>query len=67
MTVGDPMARKMRDTDPNSARAKATNFRCFQGSSSGPGVAPGNAVGDSVELPKKICTGGIRSNIYFPQ
>lgn len=67
MTVGDPMARKMRDTDPNSTRAKATNFRCFQGSSSGPGVAPGNSPGDSVELPKQICTGGIRSNIYFPQ
>lgn len=67
MLVGDPFRRKGDDIDPNTARAQATTFRCFQGTSPGAIGAPGAPPGDTFHLPNEVCTGGIRSNIYFPQ
>ncbi|KAF5341232.1 hypothetical protein D9611_006166 [Ephemerocybe angulata] len=66
MLVGNPMRRK-DDIDPNTAAAQATSFRCFQGADPGAIGAPGAPPGDTFHLPKQVCTGGIRSNIYFPQ
>lgn len=66
MLVGNPM-RRSNDIDPNTAAAQATTFRCFQGTSPGAIGAPGAPPEDTFALPNKICTGGIRSNIYFPQ
>ncbi|RXW16742.1 hypothetical protein EST38_g9113 [Candolleomyces aberdarensis] len=66
MLVGNPM-RRSNDIDPSTAAAQATTFRCFQGTSPGAIGAPGTPPEDTFSLPNKICTGGIRSNIYFPQ
>ncbi|TFK26034.1 hypothetical protein FA15DRAFT_316050 [Coprinopsis marcescibilis] len=66
MIVGNPMRRR-DDIDPSSTAAKATTFRCFQGADPGPFGSPGNGPDDSFELPQKICTGGIRTNVFFPQ
>ncbi|EAU87197.2 hypothetical protein CC1G_10476 [Coprinopsis cinerea okayama7 len=65
MLVGNPMRRR-DDIDPNSTAAKATTFRCFHGADPGPFGSPGNGPDDTFELPNKICTGGIRTNIFFP-
>lgn len=64
MIVGDPMKRSAAGVTAGSAQAKALTFRCFTGTnlgSSTPGDSP-----DTWSLPTGVCTGGIRSNIYFP-
>lgn len=68
MIVGNPM-RRANDIDPNDSSAlHATTFRCFNGSDPGSGGAvTGYGPEDSFELPNRPCSGGIRSNIYFPQ
>lgn len=66
MIVGNPMRRR-NDLNPNSAEATATTFRCFTGADPGAIGAPGTPPADTFHLPKGVCTGGIRSNIYFPQ
>ncbi|TFK18582.1 hypothetical protein FA15DRAFT_729340 [Coprinopsis marcescibilis] len=65
MLVGNPMRRK-NDIPAHQTAARATTFRCFQGGDPGSIGAPGG-VEDSFEFPDRPCTGGIRSNIYFPQ
>ncbi|RXW18784.1 hypothetical protein EST38_g7070 [Candolleomyces aberdarensis] len=65
MRVGNPMRRR-NDIDPSSTEATATSFRCFVGSDPGVGL-PGSGPADSFEFPSVPCSGGIRSNIYFPQ
>jgi len=65
MIVGDAMARS-RDIDPNTAESQALTFRCFGEGFTGNDGAPGNGPNDTVDLPKRKCLGGIRSNIYFP-
>jgi len=65
MIVGNPF-RRSNDLSPNSLASKTTSFRCFQGDYLGDGV-PGYGPADSFDLPKGPCTGGIRSNIYFPR
>ncbi|KAF5318945.1 hypothetical protein D9611_013664 [Ephemerocybe angulata] len=64
MIVGNPMRRSSSGIASNSPLMKATTFRCFQGDnigSSTPGDSP-----DTFDFPKGTCSGGIRSNIYFP-
>ena len=65
MRVGNPMLRR-NDYNPTSVASKATSFRCFTGTYPGDGV-PSYGPDDSFEFPNRPCTGGIRSNIYFPQ
>ncbi|KAH6887278.1 hypothetical protein BKA70DRAFT_1203376 [Coprinopsis sp. MPI-PUGE-AT-0042] len=65
MIVGNPMRRR-DDLDPSTTAAKATTFRCFHGTDPGPFGSPGNGPEDSFDLPKKMCSGGIRTNIFFP-
>ncbi|KAF9523414.1 hypothetical protein CPB83DRAFT_799362 [Crepidotus variabilis] len=67
MIVGDPMLRT-KNVDKNSVAWHTSTFRCWeQLNMSGPGsqYEPGAGL-DTIELPKKKCPGGIRSNIYFP-
>ncbi|KAG2012832.1 hypothetical protein CC2G_009800 [Coprinopsis cinerea AmutBmut pab1-1] len=64
MIVGDPMRRSAAGIPSNSPSLKATTMRCFQGNSLGNGV-PGDAP-DSMAFPNQPCSGGIRSNLYFP-
>jgi len=66
MLVGNAARRRSDDLDPNSPEAKATSFRCFTGNSLGEGT-PSYGPADSFDLPKTPCSGGIRSNIYFPR
>ncbi|KAJ3496241.1 hypothetical protein NMY22_g19838 [Coprinellus aureogranulatus] len=64
MIVGDPMRRSASGVASNSPVMKATTFRCFQGDnigSSTPGDSP-----DTWSFPTGTCSGGIRSNLYFP-
>ncbi|KAG2006715.1 hypothetical protein CC2G_014468 [Coprinopsis cinerea AmutBmut pab1-1] len=63
MRVGDPNRRR-NDLPPGSLEAIATTFRCFQGAEVGDNV-PGYP-DDTFEFPNRTCSGGIRSNIYFP-
>ena len=65
MIVGDAMARS-RIIDPNSLESEALTFRCFDEDFGGNIGAPGDGPNDTVDLPKRPCAGGIRSNIYFP-
>ncbi|KAF5335393.1 hypothetical protein D9611_011707 [Ephemerocybe angulata] len=70
MIVGNPMRRRdaYADTDgPPSTAAHALTFRCFQGTDMGSMGSPGRGPDDSVHLPVGVCTGGIRSTVYFPQ
>ncbi|TFK21038.1 hypothetical protein FA15DRAFT_646138 [Coprinopsis marcescibilis] len=63
MRVGHPNLRRNAFA-PGSTDATANTFRCFDGSNPGnnvPGAPP-----DTFEFPNKMCSGGIRSNIYFP-
>lgn len=64
MIVGDPMRRSAAGVPSNSPQMKALTFRCFQGTNLGSGT-PGDAP-DSWGFPTQTCSGGIRSNIYFP-
>ncbi|TFK23812.1 hypothetical protein FA15DRAFT_593485 [Coprinopsis marcescibilis] len=68
MRVGNPM-RRSNDIDPSDVSAShATTFRCFDGANPGSGGSQtGFGPEDSFHLPNRTCTGGIRSNIYFPQ
>ncbi|TEB27766.1 hypothetical protein FA13DRAFT_856259 [Coprinellus micaceus] len=66
MIVGNPM-RRVDDIDPDTTEAHALTFRCFQGTDPGPFGSPGKGPEDSFHLPSKICTGGIRTNIFYPQ
>ncbi|TFK21040.1 hypothetical protein FA15DRAFT_624498 [Coprinopsis marcescibilis] len=63
MRVGNPNRRR-HDLPPDSPEAHATTFRCFDGNNIG-NSAPGYGE-DTFEFPSKTCSGGIRSNIYFP-
>ncbi|EFI28535.1 hypothetical protein CC1G_13557 [Coprinopsis cinerea okayama7 len=65
MIVGDPMRRR-DDLSPSVTAHKQLTFRCFQGNALGAGT-PGVGPDDTIDLPKRFCSGGIRSNIYFPQ
>ncbi|KAF9522184.1 hypothetical protein CPB83DRAFT_899858 [Crepidotus variabilis] len=65
MIVGNPF-RRQNDISPNITASKATSFRCFHSDQVGDGT-PGWGLDDSFDLPQTPCTGGIRSNIYFPQ
>ena len=58
--------RRTNDIDPQSTAAKQVSFRCFEGTYPGDGV-PGSGPDDTFEFPHRPCSGGIRSNIYFPQ
>lgn len=65
MIVGNPMLRS-RTIDPKSPEGQSLTFRCFSANFGGNVGAPGSGPNDSVDLPKKQCAGGIRSNTYFP-
>ncbi|RXW23736.1 hypothetical protein EST38_g2118 [Candolleomyces aberdarensis] len=65
MRVGNPNLRR-NSLDPADIASRAVTLRCFEGLSLGTG-APGYAVEDTFDFPKTMCSGGIRSNIYFPQ
>ena len=68
MIVGNPMVRNNTHRDANSAAARAITWRCF-GANFGSDNAyphPGTGPLDTIELPKRACAGGIRSNIFFP-
>lgn len=69
MRVGSPLRRRKDDIDPaDLSTLHAATFRCFDGANPGSGGATtGFGPEDSFELPNRTCTGGIRSNIYFPQ
>ncbi|KAJ2923553.1 hypothetical protein H1R20_g13545, partial [Candolleomyces eurysporus] len=66
MILGDPMRRR-DNIDPRKTASKADTFRCFHGDDPGPFGSPGNGPEDSVGFPMKQCSGGIRSNFFFPQ
>lgn len=65
MRVGNPMLRQ-NSIDPQDIASRAVTLRCFEGLSYGPG-APGYDPTDTFSFPPGPCSGGIRSNIYFPQ
>ncbi|KAH6911267.1 hypothetical protein BKA70DRAFT_1385040 [Coprinopsis sp. MPI-PUGE-AT-0042] len=65
MTVGR-QNRRSDDRSPYLTEHKQLTFRCMQGTALGAGT-PGVGPDDTIEFPNKFCTGGIRSNIYFPQ
>jgi len=65
MIVGNPMLRS-RKIEPKSPEGQSLTFRCFSANFGGNDGAPGNGPNDTVDLPKKQCAGGIRSNTYFP-
>ena len=65
MRVGNPNLR-INSLAPSDIASRAVTLRCFEGLSLGTG-APGYAVEDTFDFPKTMCSGGIRSNIYFPQ
>ncbi|KAF5330062.1 hypothetical protein D9611_010430 [Ephemerocybe angulata] len=67
MIVGDPSLRNKTFVDPNSSLGRALTFRCWDETYNGDPNLPAPGTGsDTIELPKKLCAGGIRSNIYFP-
>ncbi|KAF6751933.1 hypothetical protein DFP72DRAFT_991213 [Ephemerocybe angulata] len=65
MRVGYPNLRA-NTLDPQDISSRAVTLRCFDGLSLGNG-APGYDTADSFSFPAGPCSGGIRSNIYFPQ
>lgn len=65
MTVGR-QNRRSDDRSPYLTEHKQLTFRCMQGTALGAGT-PSVGPDDTIEFPNKFCTGGIRSNIYFPQ
>jgi hypothetical protein len=69
MRVGSPMRRRKDDIDPEDlSTLHAATLRCFNGTDAGSGGATtGFGPEDSYEFPNRTCSGGIRSNIYFPQ
>ncbi|TEB29157.1 hypothetical protein FA13DRAFT_664357 [Coprinellus micaceus] len=66
MIVGHPN-RRSYDIDPNLTASKAVSLRCFVEELDLGAGTPGVGPEDSFDFPKKMCPGGIRSNIYFPQ
>jgi len=66
MLVGDASRRRSDDLDPNSLEYRSTSFRCFDGEDYDP-TPPAYGAADTFDLPKKTCSQGIRSNIYFPR
>ncbi|EAU80996.2 hypothetical protein CC1G_03172 [Coprinopsis cinerea okayama7 len=66
MITGNPMRRRDDIPDEDTA-ARAITFRCFHGDDPGPFGTPGRGPDDSIEFPRKPCSGGIRSNIFYPQ
>lgn len=69
MITGNPMIRNKRPADLNDAESYALTFRCWEDQEwLGPSNAhaPGMGRWDTVGLPQKACTGGIRSNTFFP-
>jgi len=60
MIVGSANSRK---DDTRDRGVKGLSFRCFN--NNGFGGAPGTG-SDTRQFPKQPCSGGIRSNIYFP-
>ncbi|KAJ3500223.1 hypothetical protein NLJ89_g9888 [Agrocybe chaxingu] len=67
MIVGNPMIRQ-KNVDPNSFEARSLTFRCFGANfqSDAQWPHPGTGPLDTIDLPKRACAGGIRSNIFFP-
>ncbi|TFK39534.1 hypothetical protein BDQ12DRAFT_650069 [Crucibulum laeve] len=65
MISGDPFIRNNTWIPPNTAVSRALTFRCFSDNFGNNNGSPGAGT-DTVNLPKQKCTGGIRSNIYFP-
>ncbi|TEB26174.1 hypothetical protein FA13DRAFT_1094996 [Coprinellus micaceus] len=65
MRVGNPNLRT-NSLDPQDIASRAVTLRCFEGLSYGVG-APGYDPADTFSFPPGPCSGGIRSNIYFPQ
>jgi hypothetical protein len=65
MRVGNPNLRT-NSLDPQDIASRAVTLRCFEGLSYGVG-APGYDPADTFSFPPSPCSGGIRSNIYFPQ
>jgi hypothetical protein len=66
MLVGDAM-RRVDNIDPTMTASKALTFRCFNGTDPGPYGSPGTGPEDTVGFPAHTCSGGIRTNIFFPQ
>ncbi|KAJ3545035.1 hypothetical protein NMY22_g2587 [Coprinellus aureogranulatus] len=67
MITGDPMVRSDAHVIPNSVQSYALSFRCYDGvPGSDWAYAPGVGPFESVGLPKTMCPGGIRTNIFFP-
>ncbi|KAF2689236.1 hypothetical protein K458DRAFT_439627 [Lentithecium fluviatile CBS 122367] len=61
MLVGDPNAR----SDHHTQESRQSSFRCFGEGFEG-GQGPPGGGNDTRHFPKGPCTGGIRSNIFFP-
>ncbi|KAF5334014.1 hypothetical protein D9611_015153 [Ephemerocybe angulata] len=66
MILGDPM-RRTDNIPAGKTASKAVTFSCFQGDDPDPFGSPGNAPQDTVGFPPNQCTGGIRSNFFFPR
>ena len=68
MIVGNPFLRNGTTMGQNTPQGKAITNRCFNANfgSDNSYPHPGTGPLDTVELPKKACAGGIRSNIFFP-
>jgi hypothetical protein len=68
MIVGNPMVRNNTHRDANSAEARAITWRCFGANFASDNAYPHPGTGplDTIELPKRACAGGIRSNVFFP-
>ncbi|EFI26544.1 hypothetical protein CC1G_15757 [Coprinopsis cinerea okayama7 len=67
MITGNPMRRSNADIAPNSTEYRTSSYRCFEGADLGFGVPGGADSIDTFDLPNRPCSGGIRSNIFFPQ
>ncbi|TFK27421.1 hypothetical protein FA15DRAFT_635897 [Coprinopsis marcescibilis] len=69
MITGKPMDRANRNYDTTRGEAWSLSFRCWQ--TTGPfDYSNSHAIGpgpfDSLNLPNRVCPGGIRSNTFFP-
>ncbi|TFK27413.1 hypothetical protein FA15DRAFT_653675 [Coprinopsis marcescibilis] len=69
MITGRPMDRTNRNFPNTQGEAWALSFRCWQ--TTGPyDYSNSHAIGpgpfDSINLPNRVCPGGIRSNTFFP-
>ncbi|KAH6897704.1 hypothetical protein BKA70DRAFT_1528238 [Coprinopsis sp. MPI-PUGE-AT-0042] len=67
MITGNPMIRSYANIPTNRTDYRTLSFRCFEGADLGTGTPGGADSSDTATFPAKPCSGGIRSNIYFPQ